>query len=106
MHAVYPVPAAWLTGLRADTLVCRCEEVTVAEIDAALVLGARDTRTVKLLSRSGMGWCQGRECGFATSCLVAHRTGQPPDPSNGVDRPVAVPVPLGVIAEAATTEGS
>ncbi len=105
MHAVYPVPPAWLTGLQPDTVVCRCEEVTVAEIDAALALGARDTRTVKLLSRSGMGWCQGRECSFATSCLVAHRTGQPPDPSNGVDRPVAVPVPLGLIAEAATTEG-
>jgi NADPH-dependent 2,4-dienoyl-CoA reductase/sulfur reductase-like enzyme len=105
MHAVYPVPTAWLTGLHADTLVCRCEEVTVAEIDAALALGARDTRTVKLLSRAGMGWCQGRECAFATGCLIAHRTGQPPDPSNGADRPVAAPVPLGAVAEA-TTEGS
>ncbi|HEU5265964.1 MAG TPA: hypothetical protein VFU35_04665, partial [Jatrophihabitans sp.] len=55
-------------------------------------------RTVKLLSRAGMGWCQGRVCGFATGCLIAHRTGQPLDPNNGADRPVAAPVPLGALA--------
>ena len=71
MHAVYPVPPAWLDTSNPDTVVCRCEEVTVAEIDAAIELGARDARTVKLLSRAGMGWCQGRECGYATGCLIA-----------------------------------
>ncbi|MDQ1741050.1 MAG: D-hydroxyproline dehydrogenase subunit alpha, partial [Pseudonocardiales bacterium] len=34
MHAVYPVPRFWLDTLEPDTVVCRCEEVTVAEIDA------------------------------------------------------------------------
>ena len=99
MHAVYPVPSAWLPGLTPETMVCRCEEVTVADVDAALALGARDTRTVKVLSRSGMGWCQGRQCGYATACLVAHRTGQSPDLANGTERPVATPIPLGVVAE-------
>ena len=98
MHAVYPVPPAWLDTLRPDTVVCRCEEVTVAEIDDAIGLGARDTRTAKLLSRSGMGWCQGRECAYATACLVASRTGRAPDLASGAARPVATPVPLGVLA--------
>ncbi len=98
MHAVYPVPPAWLEMLRPDTVVCRCEEVTVAEIDEAIALGARDTRTAKLLSRSGMGWCQGRECAYATACLVASRTGREPDLASGAARPVATPVPLGVLA--------
>ena len=101
MHAVYPVPPAWLDSLRGDTIVCRCEEVTVADIDHAIRLGARDTRTVKLLSRSGMGWCQGRECGYATGCLVAQRTGQALDLASGAGRPVATPVPLGVLARPA-----
>lgn len=96
--AVYPVPEAWLSYLQPDTVVCRCEEVTVADVDEAVALGARDTRTVKLLSRSGMGWCQGRECSYATDCLTARRTGAPRDPAAGADRPVAVPVPLGVVA--------
>ncbi|MEO7260471.1 MAG: NAD(P)/FAD-dependent oxidoreductase [Jatrophihabitantaceae bacterium] len=101
MHAVYPVPQFWLDTLEQDTVVCRCEEVTVAEIDAALANGARDARSVKLLSRSGMGWCQGRECGYATSCLTAFRTGQPLDLASGANRPVAAPVPLGLLAHTA-----
>ncbi|MBV9821004.1 MAG: FAD-dependent oxidoreductase, partial [Actinobacteria bacterium] len=98
LHTVYPVPPFWLPNLEPATVVCRCEEVTVAEIDAAVEAGARDARSVKLLSRSGMGWCQGRECGYATSCLVAARTGEPPDLASGVGRPVAAPVPLGLLA--------
>jgi D-hydroxyproline dehydrogenase subunit alpha len=98
MHAVYPVPAAWMDQLRDDTVVCRCEEVTVAGVNQAIDLGARDPRTVKLLSRAGMGWCQGRECGYATSCLLARRTGQEPDLAGGAARPVATPLPLGLLA--------
>jgi D-hydroxyproline dehydrogenase subunit alpha len=98
MHAVYPVPRFWLDTLEPDTVVCRCEEVTVAEIDAAIGNGARDARSVKLLSRAGMGWCQGRECGYATSCLTASRTGQPLDLASGAGRSVATPIPLGLVA--------
>jgi D-hydroxyproline dehydrogenase subunit alpha len=98
MHAVYPVPAAWMDNVRPDTIVCRCEEVTVADVHAAIDFGARDARTVKLLSRAGMGWCQGRQCGYATSCLLARRTGQPLDLASNAARPVATPVPLGIVA--------
>jgi hypothetical protein len=71
----------------------------VAEIDAAIDNGARDARSVKLLSRAGMGWCQGRECAYATSCLTAARTGQPLDLASGAGRSVAAPIPLGLVAE-------
>jgi D-hydroxyproline dehydrogenase subunit alpha len=98
LHAVYPVPTVWMDHLEPDTIVCRCEEVTVADINRAVDLGARDARTVKLLSRSGMGWCQGRECGYATSCLLARRTGQDLDLASGAARPIATPIPLGVVA--------
>ncbi|MCZ0992001.1 (2Fe-2S)-binding protein [Streptomyces noursei] len=56
--------------------------------------GARDARTVKLLTRAGMGWCQGRMCGPAVACLAAQvpGTGLPPSPER---RPLAVPVPWG-----------
>ncbi len=97
MHSVYPVPAAWMDSLQPDTVVCRCEEVTVGEIDAAIALGARDGRSVKLLCRAGMGMCQARECGYATACLTARRTGSRPNLATGADRPVATPVPLGLV---------
>ena len=67
MHLAHPVPSGWLEWLDDDTTVCRCEEVTAGNIRHAREdLGADDQRTVKLLARPGMGWCQGRVCGYAT----------------------------------------
>ncbi|GAA2776694.1 hypothetical protein GCM10019017_22130 [Streptomyces showdoensis] len=80
-------------GSARDTDVCRCEEVRTAEIrEATDELGARDARTVKLLTRAGMGWCQGRMCGPAVAALCG--TGPTPD-----RRPLACPVPLRHLAE-------
>jgi NADPH-dependent 2,4-dienoyl-CoA reductase/sulfur reductase-like enzyme len=106
MHTVYPVPSAWLDNLDVDTVVCRCEEVDLAEIDRAIELGARDARTVKLLSRAGMGWCQGRECGYAVACILGRRTDRPPDLTSGTERPVATPIPLGLVAQDLTESSS
>ncbi|MEU6540708.1 FAD-dependent oxidoreductase [Streptomyces sp. NPDC047000] len=72
MHRAFPVPAGWQERLRPDTTVCRCEEVTAGDICSVRnTLGAADARTVKLLARPGMGWCQGRVCGFAAASLAA-----------------------------------
>ncbi|MFF5345411.1 FAD-dependent oxidoreductase [Streptomyces althioticus] len=91
LHALHGPPAHWGEGVPDDTVICRCEEVTAGAVRAALTLGAGDTRTVKLLTRAGMGWCQGRMCGPG----VAAVTGCPPAPAR---RPFARPVPLGVLA--------
>ena len=96
LHATFPVRTGWVDSVREDTLVCRCEEVPVARVREAVALGARDARTVKLLSRSGMGWCQGRMCAAAVDGLcgfddIASLQG-------ASYRPVAVPVPLGALA--------
>ncbi|GAA1027808.1 MULTISPECIES: NAD(P)/FAD-dependent oxidoreductase [Amycolatopsis] len=71
MHRAHPLPPDWQDWLEPDTTVCRCEEVTVQDIrDACQSLGAVDARTAKLLARPGMGWCQGRVCGFASAKLA------------------------------------
>jgi thioredoxin reductase len=75
MHAAHPVPAGWTRWLTDDTLVCRCEEVPVAAVrDAVANLGAADPRTVRSLTRVGMGWCQGRICASACARLAADLT--------------------------------
>ncbi|MFJ9351782.1 FAD-dependent oxidoreductase [Streptomyces sp. NPDC101237] len=85
-------PAHWTELVTDDTVVCRCEEVTAGAVREAVgELGAGDVRTVKLLTRAGMGWCQGRVCGPA----VAGLAGCEPTPFR---RPFARPVPLGVLA--------
>ncbi|MFE5913914.1 NAD(P)/FAD-dependent oxidoreductase [Streptomyces wedmorensis] len=92
-HAPGPGWTAWLDD---DTDVCRCEEVPAGRVREAVAdLGARDARTVKLLTRAGMGWCQGRMCGTAVACLAA-RDGAAEPPSER--RPFAVPVSLAALA--------
>ncbi|MEU3063462.1 NAD(P)/FAD-dependent oxidoreductase [Streptomyces subrutilus] len=82
----------WTGWLREDTLVCRCEEVPAGLVrEAAEALGARDVRTAKLLTRAGMGWCQGRMCGPAVAALA----GEEPAPDR---RPLSCPVALGDLA--------
>jgi len=77
MHAAHPVPAGWMSWLDQSTLVCRCEEVPLRDVERAVQeLGATDARTVKLLARPGMGWCQGRVCGYPTAELTAHLCGR------------------------------
>ncbi len=48
----------------ADTIVCRCEDVTIAEL-----AGCSSWRDAKLQTRCGMGPCQGRVCGPALQFL-------------------------------------
>ncbi|MFG1974067.1 NAD(P)/FAD-dependent oxidoreductase [Nonomuraea fuscirosea] len=91
LQRAYPVRPGWQGWLRDDTIVCRCEEVPLARVREAQRLGATDARSIKLLARPGMGWCQGRICGYAVSCLA----GEPPQPPR---RPIAQPVTLGALA--------
>lgn len=64
VDSVYVPPAHWAEQVTDGTVVCRCEEVSAGAVrEAVRELGAGDLRTVKLLTRAGMGWCQGRVCG-------------------------------------------
>ncbi len=64
-----------VAAIRPDTVVCRCEDVRRAEIDAAAREGARDINQLKAWTRCGMGPCQGRTCGDVAGALLALHTG-------------------------------
>jgi thioredoxin reductase len=102
MHRTYPVPASWPRELPDSTVVCRCEEVTYGDLRHAHDdLGATDPRTLKMLARPGMGWCQGRICGYATAGIAAclgGRTATAADLRPLSGRTPAVPVRLGELA--------
>ncbi|MBK3589701.1 (2Fe-2S)-binding protein, partial [Streptomyces sp. MBT57] len=78
MASVHRPGAHWPQWVTQDTEVCRCEEVTAHELRQAHELGARDARSAKLLTRAGMGWCQGRLCETAVTCLAAGGDGSAP----------------------------
>lgn len=99
MHRAHPVPGGWTARVESDTVVCRCEEVTAGRLREAVDgLGASDARSAKLLVRPGMGWCQGKVCGYATACLTAAWSGAPYSPAVVGTRPVATSVRLGSLA--------
>jgi len=82
-----------------DTQVCRCEEVTLAEVRAALAAGARDLGEIKLRTRLGMGACQGRNCAAAAAEIVGRvRRCAPADAGAIHPRPPARTVSLGALA--------
>jgi len=93
----FPVRNGWRDDLGDATVVCRCEEVSAGRIREAIDdLGATDARAVKLLTRAGMGWCQGRICSPAVDALCPSRG--TPQQVAAASRPLAVPVPLRALA--------
>ena len=101
MHRAHPVPAAWQEWLTPDTTVCRCEEVTAGQItEARETLEARDGRSLKSFTRAGMGWCQGRVCGFAAACLGAGpgASASAQSLNDAAKRPIGAPVSIGELA--------
>jgi len=82
-----------------DTIVCRCEEITLGEVKAALADGATDMKEVKRMTRMGMGNCQGRMCGPAMQEIIAREKGVSPDRVGFLNpRPPVRPIPLGALA--------
>ncbi len=83
-----------------DMLVCRCEEVTVAEIKKAIREGARDIVGVKRRTRAGMGLCQGRTCEKLVSQIIASELSiSPKDAGTSSARPPVRPISFGELAK-------
>ncbi|HOI22850.1 L-2-hydroxyglutarate oxidase LhgO [bioreactor metagenome] len=60
-------------------LICRCEQVSEAEIIEAVRKGARSIEGVKQITRAGMGRCQGGFCGPWILKIIARELGIPPE---------------------------
>ena len=77
MYAALFTPGSGLYALGNDeTILCRCEEITLAQVRRAIALGADTAGEVKSITRSGMGDCQGRMCSHLIANVIARETGQ------------------------------
>ena len=90
-----------------DTVICRCEEVTLGEVDQVLAEGFQGMSEVKRLTRLGMGRCQGRYCAPILAELIEGRYGVPIDEfTMFAPRPPLKPLPLGAIADGEVVQES
>jgi len=81
------------------TIVCRCEEVTAGDIRALAAVGRPGPNQIKAFTRAGMGPCQGRQCGYTVTQILAAAEGRPAkDVGFYRIRPPLKPVTLGELA--------
>ena len=81
------------------TFVCRCEEILLEEIVAAIGAGAQTVDDIKRRTRAGMGTCQGIFCVPVIVAMVAQATSVPIDRVAGITaRPPVRPVMLETLA--------
>jgi NADPH-dependent 2,4-dienoyl-CoA reductase/sulfur reductase-like enzyme len=82
------------------TLICRCEEVTAAQIRQAARAGCQGMNQLKAYTRCGMGPCQGRTCGpIALDVLAAAKTLPPSALEPLRTRFPTKPVPVGALLD-------
>jgi len=66
---IVPMPGA-MERVSDDTILCRCEDVTVGALRAEIAAGAREINALKAATRCGMGPCGGRMCGDAMAATI------------------------------------
>lgn len=77
MARAFPWPSEAIRALSDDTVLCRCEGVTVGELRATLPLSGPEANRAKSLARVGMGRCQGRYCQLAGAEIIAASSQRP-----------------------------
>ena len=78
------------------TLVCRCEDVTLHDLEDAIARGHDDIESLKRYTGFGTGWCQGKWCVALCARLLVERGGSVARPIT--PRPPLRPLALGDLA--------
>ncbi len=95
----YEAPPYSARRATAETVICRCEEVTLGQIEQALAEKMASAGAIKRRTRLGMGRCQGRYCAPVLEALLAERLGVARGEFTGFAPRVPVkPVPIGELA--------
>ncbi len=80
-------------------ILCRCEDVTLADVQHAVKLGHADVEEVKRYTGFGTGPCQGKECLREVARAIAEAAGRPAaEMTPFTARPPLVPTELAVLA--------
>jgi NAD(P)H-nitrite reductase large subunit len=77
-------------------LACRCEDVTLHDLEDAIARGHTDIESLKRYTGFGTGWCQGKWCVALCARLLVKRGGSAALPIT--PRPPVHPIALGDLA--------
>jgi len=81
-------------------VLCRCEDVTLADLEHCVSRGYRDIEEVKRYTGFGTGPCQGKECLAVVATQLARITGDAPSVIRPfTSRPPLAPTPLRLLAK-------
>ena len=97
VRATFRLPPSIWSMVTDDTVVCRCENLTLHDLRSAFTAGHSSLNAIKRNIRSGMGWCGGRNCLRAVAALAELHAGAPPT-TMMTPRPMARPVTFGALA--------
>lgn len=100
-NGLYRIPKGAYDEIPDDTIVCRCEDVSMGDIREAVQMGLKTPGALKVAVRTGMGNCQGRTCGPIISDLLSGLEGLGPEDLRSLTvRPPIKPVSVAsLIAE-------
>jgi bacterioferritin-associated ferredoxin len=88
----------YVSHVEDDTIVCRCERVTAAEIRKVIHEGLRDINEIKAVTRAGMGSCGAKTCNAIILRIFKDEGIPMSEVVAQTKRPVFVEVPLEVFA--------
>ncbi|MDT8336663.1 MAG: (2Fe-2S)-binding protein [Candidatus Izemoplasmatales bacterium] len=54
-----------------DIIICRCEDISLAEVEECLAAGYTTVEDIKRILRVGMGPCQGQTCSHLIQAEIA-----------------------------------
>ncbi len=83
-----------------DTIVCRCERVSVGEVRKWIRSGVKDFNELKALTKVGMGACGGKTCTPLIERIFREEGIAIEDIIHGTKRPLFIEVPMGIFANA------
>lgn len=61
----------------AEAVLCACEDATVGQVNEGVALGLDDLSSIKVVTRCGMGPCQGRYCEPLVARCIEQAGGRP-----------------------------
>jgi len=77
-NSLYQIPGPAILDIPDETVVCRCEDITMADIKKGIASGYNNPQALKGGMRVSMGNCQGRTCGPVVYDILTLLTEQSP----------------------------